>query len=400
MKFFTAKKKDDEKKDDHVKAETTVENGNKEKQKVKTPIKVDQTTQAEEIKKVESEKAEPQKENKKSEPIIEGKSIPSTEKIKKLVEIITSSDEEAINPVINFEKNRITYPLLTKIGENEDDVEYLEKISSNSTGILEREVYERLIVCPQHPQDLSVSVRMYCPNCSSMDIRKLHLIEHKVCGYIAEKDEYGIVSVNDIRTCPNCKRQIKDHKKEIRLPGQWNKCNSCNKKFDNPKIKLRCRRFYHDFDLDSVESIVIPRYRIKENAGENINILTLIPQLKKILNSLGFTVAELTSVKGKSGVSHQTDIFAQNNENKTIAVFIKTAKEVVEETEINSTLVSVLDINPTWTIFIGIPSVSERASAMASTHKMIVVTGKDLNQLISDVEKKISEEISLHQIKT
>ena len=419
MKFFTAKKDTDKKEEDKTEAansETEVKEKQQEKKKLEigklgfgskkekqdaSHLQNEQsiTSKQDEIKKIEPESTvKSTGQSRKSDLTYENTSVTSTEKIKELVEIIANSNENAIVPIIDFEKNSITYPILAKIGESEENMEFLEKLSSNTVGILEREIYERLIVCPQHPEDLSVSVRMYCPDCSSMDIHKLHLIEHKVCGYIAEKREYGVVSVSDVKTCPNCKRPIKDYEKEIRMPGQWNKCYSCNKKFDNAKIKLHCRRFNHDFELTDIESIIVPQYKIKTGAGENVNILALLPQLKKVLTSLGFTVEELSAVKGKSGVSHQTNIFAHNNEKKTVAVFVKTAKETVDDIEVNATVVNVIDISPTWAVFIGIPTVSERAKAMASTHKMIIVTGVDNNKITSDVAKKLSEEIAISHV--
>ena len=422
MKFFTAKKDADKKKEEDKTEAANSETEVKEKQQEKKKLEIGKfgfgskkekqdashlqneqsiTSKQDEIKKIEPESAvKSTGQSRKSDSTYENTSVVSTEKIKELVEIIANSNENAIVPIIDFEKNSITYPILAKIGESEENMEFLEKLSSNTVGILEREIYERLIVCPQHPEDLSVSVRMYCPDCSSMDIHKLHLIEHKVCGYIAEKREYGVVSVSDVKTCPNCKRPIKDYEKEIRMPGQWNKCYSCNKKFDNAKIKLHCRRFNHDFELTDMESVIVPRYKIKTDAGENVNILALLPQLKKVLTSLGFTVEELSAVKGKSGVSHQTNIFAHNNEKKTVAVFVKTAKETVDDIEVNATVVNVIDISPTWAVFIGIPTISERAKAMASTHKMIIVTGVDHNKITSEVAKKLSEEIAISHVST
>ncbi|MGQ0376247.1 MAG: hypothetical protein ACT4OW_01925 [Nitrososphaerota archaeon] len=321
--------------------------------------------------------------------------IKNDEKLKKLIEVMMSENTDTINPTINVEKNLLTYPILTKIGESEENVDYLEKLSASSVGIFDKEISERLIVCPHHPEDFSISIRMYCPYCSSMDIRRLHLIEHKVCGYIAEKDEYGVISVADLRTCPNCKRQIKDLKKEIRLPGNWNKCNSCDKKFDSAIVKLHCRRFDHDFDLTEVESVIIPKFKIKKDAGKNIDTLTLLSPLKKTLTAAGFIVEELSNVKGKSGISHHTDIFAHNEKNQTVAIFIKSAHEMVDDAEINSTLVNILDISPTLTIFIGIPLVSERAIAMAAAQNMMIVTGKETDKIISAVEKILSEKISI-----
>jgi len=411
MKFFAQKKKDDEKKDnEQAKAgQITQDEASDSKKPSKKfgfgmPKKnVKQQSeeqsqlaenQSQEIKKVEPSADKTQTASTKKIDI-STQNFNNDEKLKALIENLMLSNIDTINPAVDFEKNHVTYPILTKIGESEENVDYLEKLSSSTAGIFEREIYERLIVCPHHPEDFSISLRMYCPDCSSMDIKRLHLIEHKVCGYIAEKDDYGVVSVSDLRTCPNCKRQIKDLKKEIRLPGQWNKCYSCNKKFDNPIIKLHCRRFDHDFDLTEVESIIIPRYKLKKDAGVNIDILTLLSPLKKLLTTAGFIVEELSNVKGKSGVSHHTDIFAHNEKNQTVAMFIKSASEVVDDSEINSTLVNVLDINPTLTIFVGIPTVSERAKAMVATYSMKIVTGKNVDNIVTEVEKILSEKISV-----
>lgn len=315
--------------------------------------------------------------------------------VKRLIDMITKSNEMTIKPVINFEKNIIEYPILAKIGRDPHDVDFLEKLATNSVNLLERQVFERVVVCPQHTEDLSVNVRLYCPHCSSSDVERLDLVEHKICGYIAEKKEFGVEDVEDIKACPNCKRQIKDFQKEIRQPGKWNICNSCNKKFDDVIIKLHCRRFDHDFDITKIESVVIPAFKINADAIENMGTLTLIPQIKKIIIPYGFEVEEMAAVKGKSGVAHQVSLYGYNNENKTIVVFIKTAKGGVPDSEVNAAVVNVLDISPTITIFVVIPSVSEMARVMASAHGINIITGTDINQIITEVRQVITNWLSV-----
>jgi len=247
-----------------------------------------------------------------------------------------------------------------------------------------------LVVCPIHPEDLSITLRLYCPTCSSMDIERLELIEHKVCGYIAEKQEYGVISTADVRMCPNCKRQIKNFKTEIRLPGNWNLCHSCNKKFDDAVIKLRCRRFNHDFNIQEIKTVSVPLYKFKKSASDNKTALDLIPALKELFTNQGFTVDSMIAIKGKSGISHPINIYAQNKQN-TVAVFIKSAKDEVPDAEINSVLVNVLDISPSLTILIGIPSISERAKAMAISNGISIVSGKEINEIVSQVTTILSE---------
>jgi len=323
-----------------------------------------------------------------------------TDIIKKIIKALASSSENSINPVINFEKNQVSYPILSKIGEDELNTDLLEKLSSKTAGVLDKEVYERMVVermvvCPQHPEDLSVSIRLYCPECSSIHVERLQLIEHKICGYIAVMEEFGVTAVTDVTTCPHCKRQIKDASKEIRTPGRWNKCHECGEKFDNVIIKLFCRRYNHDFEIMEAGTFPISYYKLRRQADESVDVITLVPALKKIFSSRGFVVEEFASVKGKSGVAHQTSLYAHDNQNKTIAVFIKSSKNPIEDSEVNAIIVNVLDISPSRTILIAMPSVSERAKTMAASHGVSVVTGKEPNQITATIEQMLSRGLAV-----
>jgi len=310
--------------------------------------------------------------------------------IKKLIEYMNKKRLDVIEPLISFEENRIKYPILEQIGESKLDADALEQILLGSGEIFERTITEKLVVCPTHSEDLSITIRLYCPSCSSMDIERLELIEHKVCGYIAEKLEYGVVSTLDVRMCPNCKRQIRDFKKEIKLPGNWNFCHSCNKKFDDAILKLHCRRFNHDFDIHEMKTVSVPVYKLKKSASDNKAALDLIPMLKELFTNQGFTVDSMIAIKGKSGISHPISIYAENKQN-TVAVFIKSARDEVPDTEINDVLVNVLDISPSLTILIGIPSISERAKAMATSNGISLVSGKEINEIVSQVTTILSD---------
>ena len=314
----------------------------------------------------------------------------TTKIIKKLIEYMNKKRLDVIEPEISFEENRIKHPILEQIGETKLDADAFEQIMSEAGEIFERVISEKLIICPTHPEDLSITVRLYCPSCSSMDIERLELIEHKTCGYIAEKLEYGVVSTADVRMCPNCKRQIKDYAKEIKLPGNWNLCHSCNKKFDNAVLKFRCRRFDHDFDLHEAKNVSVPVYKLKKSSSDNKTALELVPTLKELFTTQGFTVDSMIAIKGKSGISHPINVYAQNKQN-TVAVFIKSARDEVPDAEINDVLVNVLDISPSLTILIVIPSISERAKAMAISSGISVVLGIESKEIVSQIKKILSE---------
>ena len=390
MKLFTPKKKTEEKKtkdDSKTSPPVTEETVNSSQTFDRNIEKQDKNKDA------SISKEEKIPDTSQSESIQENKTLSDTDTIKKIIETVSNSDEKSIIPYIDFEANRIAYPILKKADHDEYDVGLLEKLASESSGVLEKFIYERWIVCPQHQEELSVNVRRYCPECSSMDIERLQLIEHRVCGYIAEMDKYGVKSTSELQKCPSCKRQIKNLEKEIRMPGRWNRCNSCNKRFDNVIFRMHCRKFNHDFNTNEVEAVPIFYYKIKSQANENFATVNILPPIKKKLESLGFTVEELSIVKGKSGIGHQTNIFAQKN-NKTIAIFIRTAKDFIDDAVVNSVLVNVLDISPTQTIFIAIPAITDAAKAMAVAHGIKVVTGSDFKQMTADVDEILSEDTS------
>lgn len=315
----------------------------------------------------------------------------------RLVEIILSSNEESIKPFVNFEENLWMYPLLEQLGTPEQVSSLLEELSSPADGILEKGEYERLPVCPKHPQYISNSIKMYCSSCHSSNVAKLHLIEHKVCGHINTKSGFGESSV-EITKCESCKKTIKDPENELRKLGRWYECNQCKSRFDDLVIKLHCRKFDHDFDINQADITIIPFYKLKVDAKSvSTYSYSLVPKLSAIKILEGFTIESATSVKGKSGVMHKVSVYAYNKENKTILIDIKSSETEIGDAEINSMLVKVLDTSPSVAILVAIPSVSEMAKALAASHNISVITGKDFAEILDSVEQTLKSRLYLEK---
>jgi len=96
--------------------------------------------------------------------------------------------DKTIKPVVDFNENCLFYPILAKINEQPDNVSYFDDLVNE--GVLQKQVFEKLIICPLHPDAFSSSVRLYCPKCNSLNVEKLNLYEHKKCGYITESSAY------------------------------------------------------------------------------------------------------------------------------------------------------------------------------------------------------------------
>lgn len=319
---------------------------------------------------------------------------PESEKISKLISVIESSREKMIVPLISMDQGTISYPILTQIGEDDDNFDFLEKLASPNFDILERSVYERLVVCPDHPGSMSTSVRINCPHCSSIDILKLHLIEHKRCGYISENKNFEISEDGTITHCPSCKKQIHDANKEIARPAMWYSCNGCNEKFDDVSVKLHCRKFNHDFEISNAHSILIPGFKIKNYADtSNASISPILNQLKKLLGSFGFSAEENHTVIGKSGNHYRINIYGEDEHKRTTFIFIKNPNAESDNSELNSKIIEVLDTSPTVTILIGFPSISEKAKTITSNYNISIITEKEPNKILSSIKDILSNKV-------
>jgi hypothetical protein len=319
---------------------------------------------------------------------------PDTEKISSFITAIETSKEKKVVPFVDLEHGKITYPILTQIGETDDNLDFLEKLASQNFDILERIVHERLVVCPDHPESLSTSVRLSCPRCKSLDISKLHLIEHKRCGYISENKNFEISEDGKIISCPSCKKQIRDANKEIAKPAMWYSCNECSEKFDDVSLKLYCRKFNHDFEISESHSILIPGFVLKNlQDTSNTSISPILNPLKKLLGSFGFSADENYTVTGKSGNHYRINIFGEDEHKRTVFIYIKNPNGESDNSELNSKIIEVLDTSPTVTILIGFPSISEKAKAITSNYNISLITEQDPHQILSSIKDILSEKV-------
>ena len=314
---------------------------------------------------------------------------PSTRKSVNLIQEVQKFDDKTIKPFIDYTEGSIFYPILSNIGETQDNISYLDDLVSD--GILAKHIYEKLIVCPIHPTVFSSSMRLYCPKCHSMNVEKLNLFEHKKCGYIAESKNFDFSNI-DHSICPSCLKEIKNFEKEIRVPAMWYQCEDCIEKFDNAVIKLHCRKHDHDFDTNSGKFITTFCYKLKNSDISNISDTTQIKdELVKLLRGFNFT-AELNSlVKGKSGNTHEIPIFGKSKSNEdSILIFIKNQSTGVDESDMNSILIPKLDIDPKNTLLVTVSDVKECVENMAKHYGINLISDPDFSKIISRVEEFVS----------
>ena len=315
---------------------------------------------------------------------------PSTSKAVKLIHEVRNLTDRTIKPFVDYNEGRLFYPILSKIGEVQDNVSCLDDLVSD--GILEKKVYEKLIVCPIHPDTFSSSVRLYCPSCHSMSVEKLNLFEHKKCGYITESNNFDFTDQEN-SNCPSCKKPIKNFDKEIRVPAMWYQCNDCSEKFDNAVIKLHCRKHEHDFDTNSGQFVTTFSYKLR-NSEISINSDTnqIKDELLKLLQGFNFDAKLNISIKGKSGNVHEIPIYAKSKTTEdSILIFIRNQPDGVDQSDMNSILIPKLDIAPTNTLLVTVSGINDGMDNFAKHYGIQLISEPDFSQILSRVEGFVSE---------
>jgi transposase-like protein len=301
--------------------------------------------------------------------------------------LITAKVEEIV-PVIDFNTSEIRYPILDAIGLDPVDNKILESMAH--VGIVEKSLYEKLLVCPDHPDTLAITMRLYCPKCKSFDVFRMNLVEHRICGFIATKEVFE----NNKLVCPSCSAPIRDQK-DISFPGMWYECKPCKSKFDSPTIMMRCRNHNHDFTINESKKIDVFSYKLKkETEKEFYDNYVLVAPLRKILEPAGFKVEAAVSVKGKSGVSHKVTLHAHTSD-VSVIIDAKTADSQVPDQFLIAMFAKVIDVNPKLAFFVAMPNVSENTKALAKNYGIIVIEGNTLAEVLNGIVENLNAKLNL-----
>ncbi|MEW6043644.1 MAG: hypothetical protein AB1608_05230 [Thermoproteota archaeon] len=309
----------------------------------------------------------------------------NSEKIAKLIQKVNENYNGAIIPEVNYAEGTFVYSALKEIDESVTNYSFLENLSYNGTSKLERFVFNKFLVCADHPKSFLVNVRLYCPKCNSICIERLHLLEHRACGYLGEKNGFTTQEQDKLK-CPSCNKQIKNPTKELRIPATWYYCTDCKEKFDDAVIRLHCKEFNHDFNVNEAKAVTIYGYTVMDSVKHEFDYVTMKSDLAKLVTKLGFSVDEDHVIKGRSGHDHTIDIYGIDKKNQTIFIFINK----LDDEEIDSRIIQVLDTAPKIAILIGYSSISAKTKSIAAKYNVSIISSQSSTEILSEAEKIIS----------
>lgn len=309
----------------------------------------------------------------------------NTEKIAKIIKKAKDDYNGLLVPEIDRVTAKHGYRILRDLGD-EFDTAFLNNLTT--LGIFEKTINNKYLVCPEHESSFLLSVRINCPKCNSIDVSKLHLLEHRACGYISEKKHFIILSDGTLK-CPSCNKQIKNQEKELRLPASWYLCNDCADKFDEAKISLHCNEFDHDFAINQASSIALYNYVLSDSGNNSqFDHAVLRSELVKILIKHDYTTNENYIAKGKSGLDHSVDIMGTDKAGQSVFIFVNNSAE--NNSEVDSRLMQILDTSPKIAILIGFASISEKTKSIASKYNLSIISSQNIDEITTEVARIVS----------
>ena len=86
-------------------------------------------------------------------------------------------------------------------------------------------------------------------------------------------------------------------------------------------------------------------------------------------------------------------MYGFNKSGKKIFIFIKKSSQVIDNSEINSKIIQVLDTSPDIAILIGFADMSEKAKSIASSYNISIVSSQDPNGIVPSVEEVLDNQI-------
>lgn len=305
----------------------------------------------------------------------------NSEKISFLIKKAKDGYNGLLVPEIDHKTATFGYRILRELPDY--DVEFLNNLVNLS--IFDKLVNNKFLICPEHKTSFLLSIRISCPKCSSINVEKLNLLEHRACGFISERKHFG--GQAELK-CPSCKKLIKNQEKELRLPASWYLCNDCKDKFDEAKVNLHCNEFDHDFTVNQADSIILYNYLLSNDTEKStLDQEKIREEIAKILTKHNYAVSENHTIKGKSGIDQTVDIVGTGTD-QSIFIFINSLIE--NSSEIDSKLIQILDTMPKIAILIGFSSVSEMTKSIASKYNLSIISSQNIDEITTEVQKIVS----------
>ncbi len=167
------------------------------------------------------------------------------------LEAQTLSRSQTAFPLINRVSGRVEYDLMGTVVNSEKALAGFEVLED--LGLVKRSPAGAVLQCPRCG---SARLRAYltCRFCGSPLVIKTRLIQHVVCGYTGEEEEFR---KGKRLICPKCGLELKHEGSDYIVIAEIFKCLNCGARQRSPEVRLECLECGHHFKpLDGKYSLL------------------------------------------------------------------------------------------------------------------------------------------------
>ena len=301
--------------------------------------------------------------------------------VQEIVKRFIGQHVEVIEPKI--ETSEIpTYAALSTLGEADP-----KKIQSAlndlvDSGILLKELYEKLIACPHCHRTANIFARMKCPKCDSYQVNINRLMQHAQCGAIYKNEEYYGPSG---ATCPKCGTTLSEES-ELKNVGVIFECKSCKSIFSDPNRSFYCRNCTSEFQLKNSELTDIYSYKLSQDVMSEAKETMTVLQVADKMGELGFTVSSPGTVAGRSGVSHEFTLTC-GRKDKLMAIDFASSADKVSTQTVLSSYAKFMDVPSATKLIVAIPALEQQAKDLLNTNHIQYIESEDPGAIVEKIRR-------------
>ncbi len=283
------------------------------------------------------------------------------------------------------------YPEAEEIISPSNEVTYNILAELYTVGILKRHFWDKIMRCPKC-SFINLSLRFICVRCGSRNLIRDEMIEHYDCAHVDLERHF---KSGDGLVCPKCNKDLKQLGLDYSRPGIMYECRDCGDLTGSPFQRLLCLNCGHIMKkevpmLDDVWSFTL-------NEEKKHIILELLDPKHTIMNILmekgfNFEVERLVEgkLKGKSGVLHFFDIYAEKGDDRLLIEFI-TDENLVVISSVYDLIAKAQDLEATIVVLLAIPAISDDAKQFADYHNISVLEGENLANILPNFKAKVDD---------
>ncbi len=310
--------------------------------------------------------------------------------LEKVLTLLVEKNLKEISPTINYLHGPDFHEAL---GLSRDECPDLSEVLETlvEEGVLRKHKVGSIPSCPSCGS-FKLMVRLTCPVCGSINIRKVDSITHLACGFTAPSDkfEYG-----DLLRCPSCGKTLKALGVDYGRFTDAILCDDCGKLSFSPRVIFECS----DCGTVSTEKELSlkPVYRYEVVSERLLARRPIAADVVRLLRERGFDVKAPKEVIGLSGVVHRFSLAARRGGKEHIIDIVR-SNEAVDEYRILALFGKMMDSSLKKAILIAIPKASENAKTLAGSLGIRVIEASCLDEVIdkiTDIMEELEEKEDL-----